>query len=166
MKKMILRWDDIDSDCENLARKILLGDWRPDYIVGITRGGLVPATILSHLLKVPMYTLKVTLRDGVEEDCDHNCWMPEDAMGYEKEPLNILIVDDINDSGATIAWIKKDWPSSCLPADDRWNSCWSNNVRFASLVDNLSSSETVTYTAMEINKAEDDVWIVFPWEKE
>lgn len=34
------------------------GVWKPDYIVGLTRGGLVPAVYLSHYLNVPMETLK------------------------------------------------------------------------------------------------------------
>lgn len=167
-----LSWDNIDRDCDKIAMKILKSEWRPDYIVGITRGGLTPAVILSHLLDVPMYTLKVTLRNGTEEDCDHNCWMPEDAVGYgkmgalEDTPTNILIVDDINDSGATIAWIKSDWPQSCLPNTPVWNDVWHKNVRFAVVVNNLSSSETVDFYAREINKSENDVWIEFPWERD
>jgi len=165
MNKLYLSWNTIDQYCNKLAIQVLKSDWRPDYIVGIGRGGLVPAVIISHILEVPMYSLKVSLRDGFDEDCDHNCWMAEDALGYDKEPVNILIVDDINDSGATIAWIKKDWPISCLPTKERWNTCWGTNVRFAVISNNLASTETVTYSAMEINKAEDDIWIVFPWEQ-
>jgi hypothetical protein len=164
MKKLYLDWTKIDQMCNKLALDILKSGFKPDYIVGITRGGLTPAVIISHLLEVPMYTLKVSLRDGVEDDCDHNCWMAEDALGYDKEPVNILIVDDINDSGATIAWIKKDWPASCLPNDELWTTCWGSNVRFATVVNNLASTKLVSYSALEINKAEDDVWIVFPWE--
>ena len=149
----------------------------PDYIVGITRGGLTPAVMLSHMLNVPMYALHVSLRDG--GDSETNCWMSEDAFGYvpdEKRDLiksrwdsqfqkNILVVDDINDSGDTIAWIKKDWQSTCLPNEDSWKKVWGNNVRFATLVNNLTSNELIDYTSLEINKTEKDVWIVFPWER-
>jgi hypoxanthine phosphoribosyltransferase len=172
MKKQAITWNDFDKHCSLLARKILKTGFKPEYIVGITRGGLSAAVVLSHLLEVPLYTLKVTLRDGAEEDCDHNCWMSEDAFGYgemgclENVPANILIVDDINDSGSTIAWIKKDWQSSCLPNSEIWQQIWHNNVKFAVLVNNLASTETVDYSALEINKAEDDVWIDFPWEQE
>jgi hypoxanthine phosphoribosyltransferase len=119
-----------------------------------------------------MYTLKVTLRDGVEEDCDHNCWMADDALGYgdagclEDPPTNILIVDDINDSGATFNWIKNDWPSSCLPNNPEWADVWNKNVRFAVLVNNLASPFCVNYSSVEINKAEDPCWVDFPWEQE
>jgi hypoxanthine phosphoribosyltransferase len=151
--------------------------WRPDYIVGLTRGGLVPAVVMSNTLNIPMHTLQVNLRDHVEGS-ESNLWMAEDAWGYggtfdgkpvqdEYKQKKILIVDDINDTGATLNWIKKDWQTSSLPDDPRWLTIWGNNVRIAVLIDNLSSGlcGKVDYTAKEINKAEDDVWIVYPWER-
>ena len=171
MNKIYVDWNTIEQYCNQLAIQILKSDWRPEYIVGISRGGLTPAVMLSHILEVPMYTLKVTLRDGVEEDCDHNLWMSEEAIGYgkmgclEDEKTNILIVDDINDTGATYQWIQEDWQSSCLPNLSEWNSVWGHNVRFAVLVNNLASKESVDFSALEINKAEDPSWIVFPWEQ-
>jgi hypoxanthine phosphoribosyltransferase len=74
-------------------------------------------------------------------------------------------VDDINDSGATLNWIKKDWRSSCGPADPKWDTVWHNTVKFATLIDNLASDAKVDYSATEVNKAEHDVWMVFPWEE-
>jgi len=168
IKKIYYTWHDIEKAVNDIVSQLYKDGWKPDYIVGISRGGLTPAVLLSHLLDLPMYTLKVSLRDGVEEDCDHNCWMAEDAFGYdidlESNPANILIVDDINDGGSTIAWIKRDWPASCLPNSEHWNDVWGKNVRFATVVNNLASKETVSYSSIEINKAEDPCWIVFPWE--
>ena len=74
---------------------------------------------------------------------------------------NILIVDDINDTGATFEWIKNDWHSSVYHLED---SVWGNSVRFASLIDNLPSNVDVDYSSLEINKDENPEWIVFPWE--
>ncbi len=171
-KKINISWREFDKMCNKLAMQILRSDYRPDYIVGINRGGLPVAVVLSHLLEVPLHTLKVTLRDGVEEDCDHNCWMSEDAIGYgsagclEDPKTNILIVDDINDTGATYAWIQNDWRQSALPNFDEWKTVFGHNVRFAVLVNNASSNQTADYAAMQIDKAVDPSWIVFPWECE
>ncbi len=187
MKKIYYSWKDIQGSTYDIARQIYKDNWRPDYIVGITRGGLIPATLLSQYLEVPCETLKVSLRDGGE--CESNLWMAEDAFGYvpmgergtvhfevtglpvredstnPERKKNILIVDDINDTGATLAWIKKDWRASCLPKSYAWGNVWHNNVRFATIVNNMSSKETVDYSSFEINKAEQDCWIVFPWEE-
>ena len=140
--------------------------WRPDYIVGLTRGGLVPANMLSQYLNIPMHTLKVSLRDDANPP-ESNLWMAEDAFGNnELNGKNILIVDDINDSGATLNWIKQDWQSSCLPNDERWNDVWGNNVRFAVLINNDASDfKNVDYTGLNINKLEEPIWCVFPWEE-
>ena len=161
MKKVYYSWADVEKQTQEILRQLHLDDWRPDYIVGLTRGGLIPANLISQYLEVPMETLKVSLRDG--RHVENNTRMAEDATQYKK----ILIVDDINDSGATLNWIKQDWQSSCLPYDERWlNDIWNVNVRIATLFDNESSKSelTVNYSAVTINKAEEDVWIDFPWE--
>lgn len=149
-----------------ICRDISASNWRPDYIVGITRGGLVPAVMISHYLNVPMHTLNVSLRDGADIGPESNLWMAEDAFGYNSDPKNILIVDDINDSGATINWIMEDWRSSCFPDGDRWQKMWGDNVRFAVVFDNLASKCNVKmdYCGEEINKADQDVWVDFPYE--
>lgn len=165
MNKIYYTWTDIEKQVTEILRQIMLSNWRPDYVVGLTRGGLVPANLISQYLNCRMETLKVSLRDGTE--CESNLWMAEDAFGHEMDqPKNILIVDDINDTGATLNWIKQDWPSGCFSDDTRWKEIWGNNVRVAVLIDNESSKSQipVSYSAVDINKAVDDSWIVFPWE--
>ena len=179
IKKHYYSWQDVERMCVSIVNQMYKDNWRPDYIVGITRGGNVPATIISNMTGIRCEALKVSLRDD-NTDSESNCWMSEDAFGYnypEKTGItgarwdpglrkNILIVDDINDTGATFDWIKQDWMSSCLPNEDNaWNSVWHNNVRFATLTENLASDfDKVSYTCHEINKAEEDVWLVYPWE--
>jgi hypoxanthine phosphoribosyltransferase len=166
MKKIYYTWQDVEHQTQEILRQIQASDWRPDYVVGLTRGGLVPANLISQYLGCRMETLKVSLRDDTE--CESNLWMAEDAFGHEMEqPKNILIVDDINDTGATLNYIRQDWPSGCFPDNPRWTEVWGSNVRVAVLVDNESSKSEVpiSYSAVDINKAEQDSWIVFPWEE-
>ena len=179
MKKVYVSWHDVQRQVQELVRQMWLDRWTPDYVVGITRGGLVPANLISQYLDCRMETLQVRLRDGAADECESNLWMAEDAFGYRHdtelgqgvhdpaEKKNILIVDDINDSGATLNWIRQDWSSGCLPAHERWNEVWGDNVRIATLYDN-ETSECVTnvdYAAETINKHNDPQWIVFPWEE-
>ena len=179
IKKHYYSWQDVEKMCVQIVTQMYKDNWRPDYIVGITKGGNVPATILCNMLGVRGEALKVSLRDD-DQGPESNLWMSEDAFGYvpaEEQAVyksrwdiskrkNILVVDDINDTGATFNWIKEDWQSSCLPGEDNaWDSVWANNVRFAVLTENLSSTfDGVRYSAHEVNKAEEDVWLVYPWE--
>lgn len=177
MKKVFYSWKQIQGAVLEIARQLQETNWKPDYIVGITRGGAIPAVLLSQYTGVPMRPLEVSLRDGGQ--CVSDLGMAEDAFGYVPEEdrsviqsrwdisykKNILIVDDINDSGATINWIKKDWPSGCFPNESTvWEKVWHNNVKFAVLTNNLASQEDVDYHAWEVNKAEEDCWLVYPWE--
>jgi len=179
IKKHYYSWTDIERMCVSIVNQMYADNWRPDYIVGLTRGGNVPATIISNMTGIRCEALKVSLRD---DDCSPECnlWMSEDAFGHNDEALTgisgsrwdiglrkkILIVDDINDTGATFNWIKEDWQSSCLPMNESWNTVWGQTVKFATLTENLASefTSTVDYTCHEINKAEEDVWLVYPWE--
>lgn len=165
MKKIFVSWQDVEHQTQEILRQLQLDKWQPDYVVGLTRGGLVPANLISQYLECPMETLKVSLRDSNSQP-ESNLWMAEDAFGYNAKEKNILIVDDINDSGATLNYIKQDWESSCMPNDSRWNEVWGSNVRVAVLYDNEASKNEleIDYCAITINKADEDAWIVFPWE--
>lgn len=160
MNKLIINNEKLNTLIHNILRQIYNSKFYPDYIVGISRGGLVPAVMISHYLNIPLKPLQVSLRDSGE--CVSDITMAEDA--YNKK--NILIVDDINDSGATFNWLIKDWQQSCIVDKSYWKTVWNHNVRFAVLVDNLSSEckISVDYSGMEINKKENDVWVDFSWE--
>ena len=175
MKKHYYTYDDVHTAAMHIVLQMYRDNWRPDYVVGITRGGLPLALRISHLIGCRMETLKVALRDGADSECETNCWMSEDAFGYVEghdyknsevfNKKNILVVDDINDTGATFKWIKKDWQSSCLSSNPSWDTVWGGNVRFAVMTENTSSEfGLVNYSWHEVNKAEEDVWLVYPWE--
>jgi hypoxanthine phosphoribosyltransferase len=179
--KKYYSWRDVETAALSIIMQMYKDNWRPDYIVGITRGGLPLATVISNQLNIPMHALGVSFRDGGHlMGPESNCWMSEDAVGYlgpddisgsRWDPASrakILIVDDINDTGRTFNWIKEDWQSSCFPKEEYvWDSVWDQTVRFATMTENTSSEfDDVRYTWDSINKAEDDVWLVYPWEKD
>lgn len=153
-----------------IARQMYDAEFKPEYIAAVSRGGLIPGVLLSHYLNIP---LKVLHTD------ESNLWMAEEAYGYipyeERKPedkndhsilytRNILIIDDINDTGKTFKDIVTDWQGSCVPKSEQWNYVWHNNVRFAALIHNEASEFTTDFAGKYINKAETPEWCVFPWE--
>ena len=133
--------DDVLTMCYNLeyeAAKV-----NPDLIVGIKRGGLVPAVHLSHALARPMEVLTWQTRDDHRQD--HNQMIQK----ILDEGGKVLFIDDINDTGKTIKTISEHYnnPSQCY---------------FMTLVEKVSSDVKVNETALRFD---DNRWVVWPWEK-
>lgn len=56
------------ADVEALARRLEVETWRPDFLVGVGRGGLVPAAYLSHRLDVPLLSVDHSSGDAAFAD--------------------------------------------------------------------------------------------------
>jgi hypoxanthine phosphoribosyltransferase len=178
MLKKYYTWDDIEMMSIDLVNQMYNANWRPDIIVGLTRGGNIPATIISNMLDVQCESLKIRLRDNKPgEENETNCDLARLAFGYIPEEQRtssrwdvalrwkILVVDDINDSGATLNYLRHQWQQCCYPDSSSWETVWNHNVKFAVLTENLSSNfHDVSFYCDEVNKAEEDVWLVYPWE--
>ena len=72
----------------------------PDIVLGINRGGCIPGVYMSHRLDIPHEVLDVRLRD---HHAKPDLRVLEKAYAFQKK---ILIIDDINDSGATLHHIE------------------------------------------------------------
>lgn len=125
--------------------------WRPDMIVGIGRGGLVPAVYLSHAMDVPMRSVDLSAR---AEDAVSDAGFAAIAT-RTRAGERLLVVDDINDSGRTVALVRARLAAAGSDAA---------HVRFATLIDNSGSAERVDYAARTIDRAVTKDWFVFPWE--
>ena len=162
--KIHIDYNQLENYTRELIEQINSSNFKPDYVVSVTENGILPAVLISKYFNVPVHNLKVTLINGKEDDCEHNAWMSEDAFGYpyEKNRLNILIVTSINDSGDIIKWIKNDWQGSVNPANNDWKTVWHNNVKFAAIVNNTSSTEPVDYAGITFNSNENPTDVIFP----
>lgn len=138
------------ADIRTLAARIAADGWRPDYLVGIGRGGLVPAAYLSHATGLALLSI------------DHSAAVPAFAddlldrlAGKTIAGARILLVDDINDSGRTIARLRAKIAAAGGVAE---------NLRAAVLITNIRSAAIADYWARSIDRGEDKSWFVFPWE--
>jgi DNA (cytosine-5)-methyltransferase 1 len=85
-------YSDFRSGIDAIAKAITSSGWKPDYIVGIVRGGSVPAVYLSHKLKIPVQMVHWNTRDTTKwVSNESNCWIPEDIY----KGAQVLVVDDI-----------------------------------------------------------------------
>ena len=86
MEYDVVSWADIDDAVESLAKQIEESNIHYEVIYGLARGGLVPAVMLSHRLKIPM-VLNM-----------------EEVWRLKVKNKNSLIVDDISDTGETLRY--------------------------------------------------------------
>jgi hypoxanthine phosphoribosyltransferase len=95
---MIFRyyWQDVDYQISNIHRKIKWANITPDMLVGVVRGGLIPATLLSYRMELPVRSLQWQRRDRNKIDPFHI-----KEILFETE-TGVVIVDDILDSGLTL----------------------------------------------------------------
>lgn len=158
MNKVYYTHEKCISYLHSIIRQMHLDNFKPDYIIGLARGGLIPATYLSHYLDIPMHTLHVSLRD--HRFLESKSFMSIDAYNGK----HILVVDDINDTGATLEHVKNNWRSDYNQS--HWDEIvWHKSVKFAVLINNQSSDFDVDYAGKEINKLDNPEWCVFPWEE-
>ena len=61
--KKYYSWNDTAQMVSDICQQIAQTDWRPDYVVGITRGGNLPCKMISHYFDVPGESLTIKLRD-------------------------------------------------------------------------------------------------------
>lgn len=81
-----------------------LKDKQFDVIVGVNRGGCIPAVCLSHALKIPCTMVDYSLRDGANINLKSLYLFFENLTDkYTK----VLIVDDLVDSGQSLKNIIK-----------------------------------------------------------
>lgn len=142
-------WEDFNKDIFLINSKIYKENWLPDCVVGIKRGGLTPAVVLSHFLNKPMYAITYQNSNGLKKFDSYDL---EKNLG-ESSLTRILIVDDICDTGDTFRQISE---------MNFYNSF--KNIKFCSMFYNVRQNFVVDFYAKKIDRYNDKSWIVFPWE--
>ncbi len=143
MKKKYVPFQKVKRNLIKINSNIDQSNWKPDIILSVNRGGCVPGVFLSHMRDLDHEVLSFKKIKNINNDI---------IIKIMNNNLSVLIIDDINDTGNTLAEIKK-----------KFNS-YIKNIRFAVLINNKSSSFEVDYHGSEIDKKIDNSWMVFPWE--
>ncbi len=142
--------EQIVADVLAIAAALAADDWRPTCLIGVGRGGLVPAVYLSHATGLP--TLSCDLSSQVK---DFAADVLARLAARTRDGERLLFVDDINDSGRTIGLLRAALARA---------GAVEGTVRFATLLDNAASAERVEYRARTLDRTVTKDWFVFPWE--
>ena len=131
-----------------MVQDILMSEFKPEVIIGISKGGVVLASLLSDIMGIPTDLMQLTHWDfGKSRDQVVIKYRPSvDIRG-----LNVLLIDDVSDTGLTLSVAKEELVRA-----------GADGVRTAVLDYKVLSSKYVPdyYAYRWMNW----VYIVYPWE--
>jgi hypoxanthine phosphoribosyltransferase len=146
-QREILDWAGVGPATRTLAETINDDGFHPDVILAIARGGLIVAASLGYALGVKnTWTMNVEFYTGVDERLDLPIILPPVPELVDLDDANILIADDVADTGATLKLVKQ----FCGPRV--------GEVRVATLYEKPRSMVKCEYVWKRTDR-----WIVFPW---
>lgn len=98
-------------DLDELMAKIRqkLSEANFDLVVGVARGGVLPAYLASRWLDLPLETIHLNLRDDSHRPLRDKPLLLK-PVDFAYEGKRILLCDDVSNSGATLRMA-----SDCLP---------------------------------------------------
>jgi len=143
-------WPDVERWADGVADRVRAAGSRPEAIVGLTRGGWVPARLLGDRLGVHRLVSLRVQHWGVTAARDGQARLTEGLSG-EVTGEAVLVVDDITDTGESLHL-----------ASEHVRAARPRTVETAAFVHIAHSRFVPTYFAEEIPR-DAWVWVVFPW---
>lgn len=139
----VLSWQEVHRDARVLARTVLeKGPWKG--IVVITRGGMLPAAIIARELDLRLIE---TLCLGSYQNQEQGEIEVLKEAHIENGGKGWLVVDDLADTGRTLAWVQKRLP----------------HAHVAALYVKPAGRERVDSFVLEVSQ---ETWVRFPWDLE
>ena len=155
--KYYYRYEEIHKSVQNAAP--LVKEFKPDYYIAISGGGLIPARMLRTVVNVPILTVCMKLYDDSTnkptEEMSYIQWLDQSTIDKLKGK-RVMIIDEVDDTRTTIY----NCVDRFLQYDlDALGVFVVHNKLKPKKVANLQDG--VTYIAAENIE---DKWIVYPWD--
>ncbi len=161
VEKYHISAEELLEDSFRLGMQILESGFKPSYIVGIWRGGSPPGIAVQELLdffdvSADHIAIRTSAYTGIDERGDH---VRVHGLHYIVENVNaedsLLIVDDVFDSGSSIAATIEHIHRLC-----RRNA--PHDIRVATVY--YKPRKNITTRVPDYFVHETDKWLVFPHE--
>lgn len=147
MKK--LYWNDIEEIADSLANKIIMNGFKPDYIIGITTGGLIPLYFLTKKLKIKnILTISAKSYNKDKQEKVEITYLPEIDLKNKK----ILLVDEVAETGSSLRSVFEVVINKYQPME----------IKTATLA--INKEKCKFYPDFYV--VEESEWVIFPWEKD
>lgn len=144
-----ISWRRVEKLAAQLARKIKASGFKPDYVVGIAMGGLIPLALVAENLKV-QNVATISARSYDEKTNKRGKLVISHVPRLQARGKKILLVDEIADTGATFVAVSKILKSKC----------GAKHIKTAAIVVNTTRCRFLPdFSVLEVDR-----WVVFPWE--
>jgi len=141
-------YNEIGWACGSLVEMWKELDFQFQLVVGISRGGLIPGVIISHLLQLPLEVVCYSSKDGAGDNKNHENQLPV----LTASPM--LIIDDISDTGKTLMEVRDYYTKHNV------------SVYTAALYYKVNPTPELFVPDFRWRRIPHDAgWVTFPWEK-
>lgn len=148
-RAQIVSWEDIENWCSTIRNKVV-ENFSPEVIIGLSRGGLVPARILSDSLWIKDLLSIKTEHWGITATKSGEAIL-NDPGKLNLKGKRVLVVDDITDTGQSMK-LAYNFVKSQGPLE----------VRTATMLHITRSEFVPDYYGEEISQ-DKWTWFIFPW---
>lgn len=102
-EREVLTWELYGVAARELAQQVADSAFEPDIVLGVARGGLIPAGSIAYALECKnLFTMNVEFYTGIGETLEVPTMLPPYLDAAELDDLRVLVVDDVADSGKTL----------------------------------------------------------------
>ncbi len=141
-------WDQIYDMLIELARRVKDSGFRPDLIIGVSRGGWAPTRVMSDLLE-NANTASIRIEFYLAPGVTARKPVISQAVMVPVKGVNVLVVDDVSDTG-----------ESLKVAVEHLDAGGAKAIKTATLFYKPQSIFKPDFFIVQTEQ-----WIIFPWER-
>ncbi len=103
----VLSWGAFGKAVRELSQQVVNSGYRPDLLLSITRGGMLPAGAMSYAMGIKnLHIINVEFYTGVDKRLPMPVLLPPVPVAVDLSGQKILIIDDVADTGETLRMVR------------------------------------------------------------
>ncbi|CAI4540484.1 CIH_collapsed_G0028240.mRNA.1.CDS.1 [Saccharomyces cerevisiae] len=190
-ERMYISYSNIHKLCQGVAKHILARNERPDIIIAITGGGMIPARIIRSFLKtkgqknIPIQAIGLSLYEdlGLDDSVEtigkeviRTQWLDFGALNQHFDSLigkKVLIVDEVDDTRTTLHYAVSELEKEIAEQQKVLNRMSEETVISIFVLHNKDKPKRAGLPDSMMNSGRyiaaqtvPDKWLCYPWDAE